>query len=95
MVDSVDSMQGSEKDIIIFAATRSNNDRKIGFLEQQNRLNVATSRARRLKIIIWDMSTLAVNPFFFHRWLLSASRIGKIQYFCSYTKQAKIAYSMG
>lgn len=47
MVDCVDSMPGSEKDIIMFAPTRSKNDRKIGFLGQPNRLHVATPRAQK------------------------------------------------
>ena len=64
MVDSVDSMQGSKKDIIICAATRSNIDPKIGFLRQPNSSNVARSRSRELQIFIGDMSTLDVNTIF-------------------------------
>ena len=57
-VQTIDSMQGREKDIIIFSAIRSNRTSEIGFLENRNRLNVALSRARKLLIIIGDMSTL-------------------------------------
>lgn len=62
-------MQGSERDIVIFGTTRSNRDQNVGFLEHANRLNVATSRAKRLQIIIGDMSTLDIN----HRFCNMAS----------------------
>lgn len=64
LVDSVDSMQGSERDIIIFGSTRSNLEQKFGFLTEPNRLNVATSRAKNLQIVIGDLSTLQPNKYF-------------------------------
>ena len=45
-IATVDSYQGSEKDIIIFSTVRSNNRNEIGFLEIQNRLNVAITRSK-------------------------------------------------
>ena len=39
-------LQGQENDIILVSLVRSNNENKIGFLSQKNRICVAISRAR-------------------------------------------------
>jgi len=57
-IETVDSYQGNERDIIIYSAVRSNAARVIGFLEEQERLNVALSRARELLCIVGDVDTL-------------------------------------
>ena len=44
-------MLGAENDIIIFATTRSNTSRDLGFIIQPELLNVATSR-QLLKLVI-------------------------------------------
>lgn len=40
------ALQGQENEIILISLVRSNNEKKIGFLSQRNRLCVAISRAR-------------------------------------------------
>jgi superfamily I DNA and/or RNA helicase len=67
-VDTVDSFQGSECDIIIISLVRSNDDHDIGFLKDIRRMNVAMTRARRKLIIIGDGSTIAAHPFFRGMW---------------------------
>lgn len=69
-VDSLDSFQGMEKEIIIFSATRSNKPGMknmkgeplkrytVGFLDDTRRLNVLMTRAKRLLVIVGDSSTL-------------------------------------
>lgn len=57
-IDSIDSMQGAERDIVIFSGTRSNKRSQVGFLRDWRRLNVAMSRSRNLLVIVGDMSTL-------------------------------------
>ena len=47
-------MLGGENDVIIFATTRSNYMRDLGFTSQAELLNVATSRHRRKLIIVGD-----------------------------------------
>lgn len=58
MVCTVDSMQGSQRDVVIFTTTRSNREGKVGFVREPKRLNVSVSRARKLNIIITDHSTI-------------------------------------
>ncbi|WP_241059286.1 AAA domain-containing protein [Achromobacter xylosoxidans] len=66
-VNTVDAFQGREADICIYSVTRSNNERKIGFQREKERLNVALSRARDALIIIGDASfchaASGANPF--------------------------------
>ena len=46
-VCAVDNFQGEESDIILLSLVRSNDDGKIGFLNESNRICVALSRARQ------------------------------------------------
>ena len=46
-VVTVDSYQGEENDIVLLSLVRSNKKHKIGFLEVDNRVCVALSRAKR------------------------------------------------
>jgi superfamily I DNA and/or RNA helicase len=57
-VSSIDSFQGREADIIIFATVRCNDYREIGFLEDIRRMNVALTRARLALIVVGNRATL-------------------------------------
>lgn len=65
-IATVDSFQGSEKDIIIYDVVRSakaKDNTGLGFLEMPNRINVALTRVKRLLIIVGDADyILNVNP---------------------------------
>ena len=53
-VHTIDSFQGREAHVAIYSVTRSNDQRKLGFLGDERRLNVALSRGRDLLIIVGD-----------------------------------------
>jgi superfamily I DNA and/or RNA helicase len=53
----VDNYQGEESDIVIASLTRSNRERKIGFMSSPERVNVLLSRARDGLIMIGDANT--------------------------------------
>jgi len=54
-VNTVDSFQGREKDVIIFTITST---REMSFVEDENRLNVAFTRARRKLIVIGNVNSI-------------------------------------
>lgn len=53
-IETVDAFQGREADIALYSVTRSNKEGKIGFLYEQERINVALSRGRYYLGIIGD-----------------------------------------
>ena len=57
-VETVDAFEGREQDVIVVSLVRANRRASAGFLEVEQRLNVAVSRARRLLILVGDTSTL-------------------------------------
>jgi ATP-dependent RNA/DNA helicase IGHMBP2 len=63
-VNTIDSFQGQEWDIVYISMTRSNNDNKIGFLSDVRRMNVAMTRARKKLVVIGDSATLSQFPFY-------------------------------
>ena len=63
-INTVDSFQGQERDIVYISLVRSNSDGKIGFLDDIRRMNVAMTRARKKLVIIGDSSTISRNSFY-------------------------------
>ncbi|MBE6838574.1 MAG: hypothetical protein E7507_03385 [Ruminococcus sp.] len=62
MVATLDSFQGQERDIIIYSFTKSSKVspryKRIGFLKELRRLNVAMSRCKKMLILVGDMKFL-------------------------------------
>jgi len=69
-VNTIDSFQGQERDVVYISMTRSNADSKIGFLSDIRRMNVAMTRARKKLVVIGDSATLSQSAFY----------VGLIQY---------------
>lgn len=63
-VNTIDSFQGQERDVVYISMTRSNADSRIGFLSDIRRMNVAMTRARKKLVIIGDSATLSQTPFY-------------------------------
>ena len=63
-INTIDSFQGQEKDIIYISLVRSNSNGEIGFLKDIRRMNVAITRARKKLVIIGDSATVGSHPFY-------------------------------
>jgi ATP-dependent RNA/DNA helicase IGHMBP2 len=63
-VQTIDSFQGQERDIILISLVRSNDNQQIGFLSDYRRMNVAMTRAKLKLVIIGDSATLGSDSFY-------------------------------
>ena len=63
-VNTIDSFQGQERDVVYISLTRSNDKGEIGFLSDIRRMNVAMTRARKKLVVIGDSATLGQHPFY-------------------------------
>ena len=61
MVSTVDSFQGKEREVIVYASTRANKTGNIGFLVDERRFNVAITRAKRLFVFVGCSATLTMQ----------------------------------
>lgn len=63
-INTIDSFQGQERDIVYISLVRSNPKGSIGFLSDIRRINVAITRARKKLVIIGDTATIGQHPFY-------------------------------
>ncbi len=63
-VNTIDSFQGQERDVIYISLVRSNEKGEIGFLSDIRRMNVAITRARKKLVIIGDSATVGQHKFY-------------------------------
>ncbi len=73
-IDTVDSFEGREEDMVVISLVRSNERGRIGFLRVPNRLNVAISRAKHLVACIGDSATLRAGEELMYGELVEAAR---------------------
>lgn len=63
-INTIDSFQGQEREVIYISLVRSNNEGNIGFLKDYRRMNVAMTRAKKKLVLIGDSATLANDKFY-------------------------------
>jgi ATP-dependent RNA/DNA helicase IGHMBP2 len=63
-VNTIDSFQGQERDMVLISMTRCNTEGEIGFLADLRRMNVAMTRAKKKLVVIGDSSTLGRLSFY-------------------------------
>ncbi len=73
-IDTVDSFEGREEDMVVISLVRSNERGRIGFLRVPNRLNVAISRARHLVVCVGDATTLRAGEETMYGRLVEAAK---------------------
>jgi superfamily I DNA and/or RNA helicase len=74
-VDTIDSFQGQERDVIFISLVRSNQQGSIGFLTDIRRMNVAMTRARKKLVVVGNSETICQNEFY-DKFLDYANKIG-------------------
>jgi senataxin len=62
-VNTVDSFQGREANIVIFSCVRAAGSKGIGFLSDVRRMNVALTRAKHFLFVIARCDSICVNPY--------------------------------
>jgi ATP-dependent RNA/DNA helicase IGHMBP2 len=77
-VNTIDSFQGQERDVVYISMTRSNNEGSIGFLSDIRRMNVAMTRARKKLVVIGDSGTLS-HSFFYANFIDYAEGLNAYQ----------------
>ncbi|GAA5860694.1 hypothetical protein JCM3774_006254 [Rhodotorula dairenensis] len=68
-VNSVDSCQGRENDVVIISLVRSNEEGEVGFLRELRRLNVSMTRPRRHLVVVGDSETVSKGSEYLKSWM--------------------------
>ena len=63
-INTIDSFQGQEKELVYISMVRSNDKGEIGFLSDYRRMNVAMTRARKKLVVVGDSATIGQDKFF-------------------------------
>jgi ATP-dependent RNA/DNA helicase IGHMBP2 len=63
-INTIDSFQGQERDVVYISLTRSNEKGEIGFLSDIRRMNVAMTRAKKKLVVVGDSATLSQHQFY-------------------------------
>lgn len=77
-VSSVDNFQGEENDIILLSLVRSNSEKKVGFLREENRVCVALSRARQGFYCMGNFDMLREQVFLWEKIMADMEEKGKL-----------------
>jgi hypothetical protein len=74
-VNTVDGFQGREKDVIIISCVRSST-RSIGFLDDDRRMNVAITRAKRCLVVVGSAAALQASNGTWRRFVEHVAQRG-------------------
>jgi superfamily I DNA and/or RNA helicase len=86
-VRTVDGFQGGEKEIILISLVRSNNENEIGFLINQQRMDILLTRTKCAMIIFGNKRTLIFNDLW-KSWIENVPNINSTNFVNRYlTKQ--------
>lgn len=61
-IGTVDGSQGEEAQIVLVSCVRSNTKGTVGFVDDDNRVNVALTRAKRMLVVAGNANTLQRKP---------------------------------
>ena len=75
----MDGFQGREKEIILISLVRSNHDNEIGFLINQQRMNVLLTRAKSAMIVFGNKRTLISNDLW-KQWIEYVPNVTSTQF---------------
>ena len=94
-INTLDSFQGRDNQIIFYSFVRSNEDNRIGFLKEVRRLNVMMTRAKSLLVMIGDSVTLTnSNSYTVHDRRRASDYYKALVEYCK-IKQGYIDYANG
>jgi hypothetical protein len=83
-IGTVDAFQGKEFDVVFLSCVRANNEnadnlkKRVGFINDTNRLCVSFSRAKSLLVVVGDSETVSVVPSL--KSLVELCKVGKGEY---------------
>jgi len=63
-INTIDSFQGQERDVVLISLVRNNDSGTIGFLKDYRRMNVAMTRAKKKLIVVGDSATIGQDKFY-------------------------------
>ncbi|KAF8002909.1 hypothetical protein HF325_002154 [Metschnikowia pulcherrima] len=77
-ISSIDAFQGREKDVIILSCVRSNANKRIGFVADPRRMNVALTRAKYGMIIVGDVDCLTKKCYLWKQYIATLEAKGAV-----------------
>lgn len=92
-VYTVDNVQGQEYDIVVLSfvrAFKSGLGRKVGFLDNLRRLNVALSRAKKKLIMVGNLATLKRPNA--HRYYAGSQKLQPVEVFSRISADARVRH---
>ena len=78
VIETIDAFQGREADVVVVSLVRSNTKKRLGFVEDERRMNVALTRGRNGIIVLGDPCTLEDDALAWGDWIRWARKRGLV-----------------